>query len=152
MGQTRRNTLDHGRGLQYDQITLGKKGGTRALSKDFVAFQIFSENMKPVDIETNNDIFTWNNKRGGDSEVASKLDRFIISEDLILTGTDFSAMPFGGSDHWPIQLIVPFIGTPRNRPFRFENIWLTHPNFINNTEKWWKKDLHVQGTKMFLLH
>ena len=47
---------------------------------------------------------------------------------------------------------VSFIGTPRNRPFRFENIWLTHLDFISNIEKWWTKDMHVQGTKMFLLH
>lgn len=57
--------------------------------------------MRLVNTETNNGIFTWNNKRGGASQVASKLDRFIISKDLILTGIDLSAMilPFGGSDH-----------------------------------------------------
>jgi len=109
--------------------------------------------MRLVDTKTSNGIFTWNNKRGGESQVASKLDRFILSEDLILTGLDMSAMilPFGGSDHWPIQLEASFIGTPRNRPFRFENIWLTHPDFINNIEKCWKEDMQVQGTKMFLL-
>jgi len=61
-------------------------------------------------------------------------------------------LPFGGSDHWPVQFEVSFIGTPRNRPFRFENIWLTHLNFINNIEKWWTEDMQVQDTKMFLLH
>eukprot|EP00253_Pinus_taeda_P006320 PITA_06320 len=109
--------------------------------------------MRLVDSKTYNGIFTWNNKRGGVAQVASKLDRFSISEDLILSGLDLSAMilPFGGSDHWPIQLEASFIGTPRNRPFRFENIWLTHPEFNNNIEKWWTEDLNVQGTKMFLL-
>ena len=34
----------------------------------------------------------------------------------------------------------------------FENIWLSHPNFISNIEKWWAEDLQIQGTKMFLLH
>ena len=86
--------------------------------------------------------------------MASKLERFIISEDLILIGLDLSAMifPFDHSDHWHVQLEATFIGTPRSRPFRFENIWLTHPDFINNIEKWWKEDMEVQGTKMFLLH
>jgi len=54
-------------------------------------------------------------------------------------------------DCWPIQLEASFIGTPRNRPFRFENVWLTHPDFISNINKWWKEELHVQGTKMFML-
>lgn len=109
--------------------------------------------MKLVDAKTSNVIFTWNNNRGGVAQVASKLDRFIISEDLILLGLDLSAMilHFGGLDHWPIQLEASFIGTPRNRPFRFENIWLAHQNFNKNIEKWWTKDLNVQGTKMFLL-
>jgi len=93
--------------------------------------------MRLVDTEKMNGTFTWNNKRGGASQVASKLDRFIISKDLLLTGLDLTAsiLPFGGADHWPIQLEASFIGTPRNKPFRFENVWLTHPDFISNIGK-----------------
>lgn len=85
-----------------------KKGGTRALSKDSLAFQIFTENMKLVDVETNNGLFTWNNKRGGESQVASKLDRFIIFEDLMLLEKEIvaSVLPIGGSDHWPIKMEI----------------------------------------------
>jgi len=110
--------------------------------------------MKLVDIDTSNGLFIWNNERGGESQVASKLDRFIISEDLMLIGLDMTVriLPFGGSDHWPVQLEVSCIGTPKNRPFRFENIWLTHPEFISNIKKWWKEDLQIQGTRLFLLH
>eukprot|EP00253_Pinus_taeda_P025864 PITA_25864 len=94
--------------------------------------------MNLVDIVTSNGLFTWNNKRGGESQVVSKLDRFIISEDLILIGKEMIArvLPFGGSDHWPVQLEMQGIGTPRNRPFRFDNIWLSHPDFINNIATW----------------
>eukprot|EP00253_Pinus_taeda_P024975 PITA_24975 len=76
--------------------------------------------MKLVDTKTRNGPFTWNNKRGGAAQVASKLDRFIISEDLILTSLDLSdlILPFGGLDRWPIQLEVSFIGTLRNIPSR----------------------------------
>jgi len=38
-----------------------------------------------------------------------------------------------------------------NRPFRFENIWLSHPDFISNVTNWWVEDLNIQGTRMFLL-
>ena len=104
-------------------------------------------------METINGTFNWNNKRGGASQVASKLDIFIISKDPRLTGLDLTALtlPLGGSDHWPIHLEASFIGTPRNKPFRFENVWLTHPDFITNIGKWWVEDMPVQGTKMFLL-
>lgn len=62
-----------------------------------------------------------------------------------------SILPFGGSDHWPVQLEATFMGTPRNRPFRFENVWLSHPEFTNNIDKWWREDMNIQGTRMFLL-
>eukprot|EP00253_Pinus_taeda_P012543 PITA_12543 len=131
-----------------------KKGGTRALNKDSSAFQCFLENMKLVDIETNIGLCTWNNKRGGYSQVASKLDKFMISEELLLLDKEVIAdiLPFGGSDHWPIQMEIKGIGTPRNKPFRFENMWLSHLDFINNIEKWWVEDLQIQGSSMFLLH
>lgn len=131
-----------------------KKGGTRALNKDSSAFQNFSESMKLVDIETKNGLCTWNNKRGGDSQVASKLDRFMISEDLINLDKEIivGILPFVGSDHWPVQMEIKVIGTPRNRPFRFENIWFSHPDFISNIGKWWAEDLQIQGSSMFLLH
>ena len=58
---------------------------------------------------------------------------------------------FGGSDHWPIQLEATFIGTPRNIPFRFENIWLSHPDFTSNIDIWWMEYLSIQGTNMFTL-
>jgi len=131
-----------------------KKGGTRTLSRDSVAFQYFLTNMKLVDMEPNNGIFTWNNKRGGSSQVASTLDRFIISEELLLMGSSLTTLilPFGGSNHWHIQLEASLFSKPRNNPFMFENAWLTHSDFLTKIEKWWKEELHLQGTKMFLLH
>lgn len=130
-----------------------KKGGTRYLSKDSIAFQTFSDNINLVDTNWNTGLFTWNNRRGGEALVASKLDRFFIFENLMLNGKEVTVrvLPFGGLDHWPIQLEIKGICTPRNKPFKFENIWLSHPDFISNIEKWWTEDLQIQGTSMYLL-
>ncbi len=78
-----------------------KKGGTRALTKDALAFQYFMDTMKLVNIDSSNGLFTWNNRRGGESLVALKLDRFIISEDLMINNKEMETiiLPFGGSDH-----------------------------------------------------
>ena len=46
-----------------------KKGGTRVLNKDSLAFQSFIDNMKLVDSKVSNGLFTWNNKRGGEAQV-----------------------------------------------------------------------------------
>jgi len=64
-----------------------KKGGTRILSRDSIGFHSFTKDMRMVDSEVHNGLFTWNNKRGGNAQVASKLDRFLISEKLMLTNT-----------------------------------------------------------------
>eukprot|EP00253_Pinus_taeda_P022115 PITA_22115 len=97
--------------------------------------------------ELSNNLFTWNDKRGGEAHVASKLDRFMISEELMLIDKEISArvLPFGGSDHSPIQLEIKGMVSHGNRPLRFENIWLSHRDFTSNIEKWWSKDLQFQG-------
>lgn len=116
-----------------------RKGGTRTLNKDSLAFQTFMDTTKLVDIELSNGLFTWNNRRGRESLVATKLYRFIISEDLMLNYKEMGVriIPFEGTNCWLVQLEVKGIGTPRNRPFRFENIWLTHPDFTNNISSYW---------------
>ena len=42
-------------------------------------------------------------------------------------------LPFGGSDLWLVQLEVQGIGIPNNKPFRFENIWLTHLDSLQHS-------------------
>ena len=78
-----------------------KKRGTRILGRDSISFHNFITNMKLVDMETSNGIFTWNKKRGGSTQVASKLDRFMVLEELLLRGSNITALilPFGGLDH-----------------------------------------------------
>ena len=44
-----------------------KKGGIKILSKDSLEFQTFIDNMILVDTKMNTSLFTWNNKRGGES-------------------------------------------------------------------------------------
>ena len=96
--------MDHGRVFQYDQISFREKGGTRALNKDSLAFKSFIDNMKMADPGLGNGLFTWNNKRGGEALVASKLDRAMILEELMLINKEITTkiLPFGGSDHWLI--------------------------------------------------
>lgn len=85
--------------------------------------------------------------------ITSRLDRFLISESILVDGitVESDILPSGGSDHWPISLIVEIQGTPRNKPFRFKKFWLEHPNFLTMVGKWWSEPLEEIGSKMFLL-
>lgn len=132
---------------------LEKKGGLRKLNKDAEVFTSFIDNSKLVDIYPKSGNFTWNNRRGGDRMIASHLDRFLISESVIMDGilVESDILPSGGSDHWPISLMAATHGTPRNKPFRFEKFWLDHPNFLQLVEKWWSEPMGGRGSKMFNL-
>jgi len=62
-----------------------KKGGIRKLDKDSKAFISTMENLNLVDILTSNGLFTWNNRRGGYHQIASRLDHFLLYEASYLT-------------------------------------------------------------------
>jgi hypothetical protein len=67
----------------------------------------------------------------GAQQVACRLDRFLISEALMLDGPliEENILPNSGSDHWPVQLWIDTVNTPKFKPFWFEIFWLTHPDF-----------------------
>ena len=45
-----------------------------------------------------------------------------------------------------------FPTTPKNRPFRFEKLWIEHPTFKENINQWWREEQPEQGTQMFKLY
>ncbi len=61
-----------------------------------------------VDIKPSNGHFTWNNQRAGDSCIAERLDRFMVS--YFWVGGWWSSkseiIDWRGSDHWPIKLAI----------------------------------------------
>jgi len=65
---------------------------------------------------------------------------------------DCSILPWGGSDHWPVQLEDNFKNTPKNNTSRFEKFWIDHPTFKENIDQWWWEELMNQGTRMFKLY
>eukprot|EP00253_Pinus_taeda_P022384 PITA_22384 len=142
-------------GGDFNMITslMEKKGGLRKLNRDGDQFKDFIDNARLVDVYPKQGKFTWNNRQGGENLISSRLDRFLVSENLLLDGknVESSILPSGGSDHWPISLIVEVPGTPRNKPFHFEKFWIEHPNFLTMVEKWWAEPLAKEGSKMFNL-
>eukprot|EP00253_Pinus_taeda_P022097 PITA_22097 len=127
--QSRPHTSKIIMGGDFNMITslLEKKGGLRRLNRDAGAFADFIETAKLVDVQPSSSSYTWNNRRGRENLIASGLDRFLISESIVLEGITVNSdiLPSGGSDHWPISLVAAFLGTPRNKPFRFEKFWST---------------------------
>lgn len=115
-----------------------KKGGIRREDPEMEIFRDFQTKVRMVDIPTINRKFTWDNRRGGNRQITSRLDRFLASEHLI--GKDIfyevSILPSMGSDHWPIKLEIAMNPQNKNRPFQFEAFWLRYPTFIDKMKTW----------------
>jgi len=99
-----------------------KQGGSSRANSDGNLLKNFINNNWLIDIPTSNGLFTWTNKREGLQQIASRLDRFLISDNATHVGGEFTAsiLPFSGSDHWPIELEWNRPGNHLKRPFRFE--------------------------------
>ena len=78
-----------------------KKGGRQFLDKYQEKFCDFLAQSPLVDLETGNGWFTWNNKRRADHLVASQLDKFLVSENIVHSTREImvNVLPAAGSDH-----------------------------------------------------
>ena len=83
-----------------------KKGGRCRINRDGSILKDFIQNNWLIDLPSNNGVYTWNNKRADPMQIASHLDRFLISDNVVHLGGEFiaSILPYSGSDHWPIAL------------------------------------------------
>lgn len=89
--------------------------------------------------------YTWYNYQERPS--LSKLDRFLISPewDDYFAPVFIHTLPRIGSEHVLIWLkggeALPRSGLT---PFKFQNMWLLHPGFVELIKGWWE-DIEVQG-------
>jgi hypothetical protein len=65
---------------------------------------------------------------------------------------NYNILPWGGSDHWAVQLEENLQTTPKKRPFRFEKFWIEHPTFKENINQWCREEQPEKGTRMFKLY
>eukprot|EP00253_Pinus_taeda_P011111 PITA_11111 len=140
-------------GGDFNMITkLEEKQGCRAkLEQENGHFKEFIQNNSLIDLQFCNGTHTWSNRRIGKHQIASKLDRFLISDNAVHLGGDIAAavFPYSGSDHWPISLQWQRLGNATKRPFRFEDFWLTHLTFKDFIRSTWNTFQSLEGSKMF---
>eukprot|EP00253_Pinus_taeda_P016402 PITA_16402 len=65
-------------------------------------------------------------------------------------GGEFTAhiIPFSGSDHWPIEMLWNRPGNNLKKPFRFEDFWLSHPDFKEFITTTWQNCNPIEQSKM----
>ena len=125
-----------------------KKGGMPPDWESKQDLSNFINNLALMDVELKGGSFTWSNKRKGHDCIQVRLDRALISLDWLQSfSCRLSLLPKIGSDHSSISLLVSPLVHRRYHPFRFEKMWTSHPDLLDNIKKWW--GIEVEGSAMF---
>lgn len=127
-----------------------KEGGRNRGNRDGNNIKDFIQNNCFIDIPSNNGLFTWNNKREGSHQIASRLYRFLLSDNTIHLGgaSVASILPISGSDHWPIALQWNCSGHNIQRLFRSEAFWTSHTYFNKLVNSTWSNFTPSNGSRM----
>ena len=119
-----------------------------ALVKDFNEMAQ-AANLKDLGYRGNS--FTWANNRQGQAFVAAKLDRAFSNSPWLDSFEDpvVNHLPRISSDHSPIFLAHRQSLSFKNKPFRFEEMWLSHDSFSKVVEDSWAPP--CRGSPQFIL-
>jgi hypothetical protein len=92
-----------------------------------------------VDVEPIKLLPTWRNGRGGQEYIAKRLDHFLITEDLALSGLRYRSWVSNIkiSDHMPVILHLEQDKEKFCYPFKFNFVWLEEPEFDNLVRSNW---------------
>ena len=103
-------------------------------------FQQVLSDLQLCDLMASGQQFTWMNKREEDSFVMERLDRAFASTEWINHYHLYYLrnLPINRSDYGPIILDFEHQTPFRNRPFRFEQMWITHPSYRDMVSKAWE--------------
>jgi hypothetical protein len=89
---------------------------------------------------------TWRNGRSGTDFIAKRLDRFLVSADLLMNTNLFRSvvvLPFV-SDHAPILLQLDSTTHPKAYPFKFNPHWLLDNDFNSLVHELWLDPKYLQ--------
>ena len=96
--------------------------------------------------------FTWNNKRGDNSTVLSRIDR-VLSNDAWnqeFANVEAVVMPPGISYHCPILVTINAHRGKGRKPFKFFDFWMNNEKFQSILIASWEEQ--VVGTKMYQIY
>ncbi|PKI72233.1 hypothetical protein CRG98_007370 [Punica granatum] len=90
--------------------------------------------------------FTWTNLRKSGGHIQERLDRAVANPSwrVLFPNAEVSHLPRVHCDH--CLILVDFNPTSQlylSRPFRFENMWMSHPTFPNFVSDSWNEGRHV---------
>ena len=132
---------------------LDKNGGHQNMEVIWPeSFKDLIQLLKSLDIDTINGMLTWNNRSGGDHQITSRLDWFLLSINIMTQSMliEASILLCVGLDHLLVCLNINIVDHPSNKPFIFEKLLLNIPYFQNNIVTWWLEEATNKGSQIYL--
>lgn len=115
-------------------------------------FQAMVDTCNLIPVDTKGSPFTWTNGRGISSHIEMLIDRCFCSFPWLDSWpvTTCSTLARHTSDHNP--LLIAFYKFIAQFPtlFRFQNVWLDHPDFLTMVRAAWDS-FSIYGCPMFIL-
>lgn len=121
-----------------------KQGGCPVSANKNFWLRFFLDEVQGVDIGFTGNLFTWCNKRGGNTNIRERLDRVISSTDWRITFSNAGATHLNAyqSDHAPILLNLNLDHPKLPRPFRFQEAWIRDPTCSNVIATAWRDNMN----------
>ncbi|GAV86107.1 hypothetical protein CFOL_v3_29540 [Cephalotus follicularis] len=116
------------------------------------------KNCEMEDLSQTGLFFSWSNKRAGQGAIAKKIDRVLGNWGWFNECGNLQVHfpPPGISDHSPSILQLKRLSFSRARPFKYLNVWASHPSFLALVNEVWSQPvggspLEAVGRKLRML-
>ncbi|KAF9612711.1 hypothetical protein IFM89_003253 [Coptis chinensis] len=108
-----------------------KRGGNNHTAASMKDFRDFMSNNQLMEVPNSGFQLTWWNKQVGEFKILGKLDRMLCNANWgsIFPGWKYKVASRICSDHSPLMGGSISIPQPNNMPFKFFNMWCSHPKF-----------------------
>ena len=120
-----------------------KFGGRGVSVNRSLAFKDCLDGCNMVDMGFAGPRYTWTNKRDVNNLILERIDRYFMNPDWCVLYPDAKVthLPRCHSDHCPVLLeAIPNCSQAPNKPFRFQEFWLSDLSFPNIVTKAWSSD------------
>ncbi|XP_062089720.1 uncharacterized protein LOC133796262 [Humulus lupulus] len=131
-----------------DILAKEERIGNRVRYKTSTDFIDRVANCQLEDVKYSGNFYTWCNKQHGEDRIYSKIDRVLANQAWLRLYPEAETVFVneGLFDHTPAVLTVYSNVTCGRKPFKYFNMWSTHPDYFKKIEEIWQQ--HFTGTKI----